>query len=64
LLTQLAELSHEKTGYFYDETLHAQLTKEMACKKKIQRQPEGRYTPNHFEGFDFSMDDREKQEEL
>ena len=61
LLKQLAELSHEKTGYFYDETVHSQLSKKL--KQRTRQSSPKEEKGSHFSGFEYSAEDLEKQEE-
>ena len=61
LLTQLAEYAHEKTGYFYDESLHKEVRHKL--KSKIKRTSSENEVvspnPNKFKGFDFATHDEE-----
>ncbi len=61
LLTQLAEYAHEKTGYFYDESLHKEVKTKL--KSKIKRTSSENEVvspnPNKFRGFDFATHDEE-----
>lgn len=40
------------------------MTHEIASRKKSHPPAKAKLAPNHFEGFDFSVEDREKQEEM
>jgi hypothetical protein len=59
-LIQLAEYANEKTGYFYDELLHKEISDKINHKFKTK----ANYKPSYdnFQGFDFGTEDVEKIE--
>ena len=63
LLTQLAEYAHEKTGYFYDESLHKEVKQRLKSKFKRASSSNEPLGSNNFLGFDYCAHDEERMEE-
>jgi hypothetical protein len=63
LLTQLAEYAQDKTGYYYDEALHAEVRGRLKGKFKRAASQNEPFNPQLFQGFDFATHDEEMQEE-
>lgn len=52
-LIQLAEYANEKTGYFYDELLHNEISNKMNNKFKTKTRYKPSSSYENFEGFDY-----------